>query len=194
MISFHAFSDREEAAAMVFRWDFAQEQLGYKLTHNWDANHCEFYVDGTLGEHWYNQGYYQHTLKFYFYIDRESLIERQHGQILNLAAYVSEPEAECLVKAKDDIVSLCLAGRFAGDFVVHRDQEPPTEITGFAFFLDVKRADASIDRLWLKNGDCNFTIADIQNYRVGGRSLGRGNEFYVSETSPLFNQKKACQR
>ena len=186
MISSYAFVGTE-AEFSVFRWDFARDALNYAPTRNLDANYCEFYVDGTLGQTFAHTGAYNNRLTFYFYVDWGSLVEGQHGQILNLAAYVREPECDCLVKAKDDKLPLCLAVQVPG-------QVPYSEVARFAFFLDVKRADGSIDRLWLKNGDRDFSIDDIRNYTIWGRDLGAGREYYVAEDSPLFNQKKACRR
>lgn len=187
MISFHAFSDGGEAASSVFHWDSARDKLGYVPIRNCDVNYCEFYVDGTFGYTFAHAGAYKDILNFYFHVNRESLVEGQHGRILNLAAYVREPEGDCLVRANHDKLPLGLA-------VQVPFQVPYSEVTGFAFFLDIERADGSIDRLWLKNGDRNFTIGDIRNYTVRGRSLGAGSEYYVAEASPLFNQKKACRR
>jgi hypothetical protein len=187
MISFHAFQSFSDAELSIFRWDSAQDKLGYVPTRNLDANHCESYVDGTLGRAYAHNGASNDTLTFYFHVNRASLVEEQHGQILNLAAYVREPEGDYLVKATDDIVSLCLA-------VQVPDRVPYSEVIGFAFFLDTKNADGSIDRLWLKNSDRNFTIDDIRKHRITGNSLGSGSEYYVAEHSPLFNQKRACRR
>ena len=184
MISFYAFPDHREAAS----WNLARDELGYVPTHNLDAHHCEFYVDGTHGQTFAHAGSYSNTLQFYFHVDRESLVEGKDGHILNLAAYVREPEGDYLVKAKGDKLSLGLA--------VHMPLQVPYsgEVIEFAFCLDVKRADGSIDRLWLKNGVHNFTIGDIRNFTIWGTSLGAGHEYYVAEDSPLFNQKKACRR
>jgi hypothetical protein len=116
MISFHAFSGGGEAAARVFRWNLASDQLGYTPTNNWDANNCEFYIDGTFGRTFAHDGAHNNTLNFYFHIDRESIVDSQHSEILNLAAFDSDPDSECLVKGKDNIVTLSTC-RFA-EFIV----------------------------------------------------------------------------
>src|SRR5262249_27174256 len=139
---------------------------------------CEFYVDGTIGQTFAHNGAYNNTLQFSFHVDRDSLVEARDGHILNLAGYVREPEGDYLVKAKDDRLLLCLAVQIPL-------QLPYSEVTEFAFFLDVKRVDGSIDRLWLKNGVHNFTIGDIRNFTIPGTSLGTGNEYYLAENSPL---------
>lgn len=165
----------------AFCWEkSARDQLGYLVTNNWDANNCEYYIDGSLGTH-RNTSEHMGTndLTFYFHIDRKTLVEEQGGQILNLGAYLYPAG---LVTAEGDEIKL---QSFAEQY---------------AFFLDVKRSDGCIDRLWLKNGIHNFMRKDIFDYAISGNSWSHGGmvsfycqQYYVGEDSPLFNQKKACK-
>jgi hypothetical protein len=167
----------------VLSWSLARDKFGYIPSRNLEANHCEFFIDGTFGRTFAHGQAYSDTLEFYFQVDLESLVEDQHGQILNLAAYVLEQEGAHIVKAKDNKLPICPTGR-CGKLTAE-----------FAFFLDVRRGDRSVDRLWLKNGNRNFTIPDdIASYIIWGRGLGAGSEYYIAADSPLFNQKKACRR
>ena len=73
-------------------------------------------------------------------------------------------------------------------------QVPFSEIGEFASFLDIKRANKRIDRVWLNNGPCNFMLADLCNHTVNDDSHGASSLYHVAEASPLFNQRRACRR
>jgi hypothetical protein len=187
MIPSYAFPDQGEAASLVIPWNAAHDSLGYVPASNCDANHCEMWVSAITGETFAHSGAYNDTLRFSFGVDRESLVERQGGQVLTLGAYVHEPAGDSLVKAVGDELLLCVA-------VAVPFQVPFSEIGEFAFFLDIKRADTRIDRVWLNHGPCNFMLADLRNHTVNDESHGASSLYHVAEASPLFNQKRACRR
>jgi hypothetical protein len=140
MVPSYAFRDQGEAASLVIPWNAAHDSLGYLPASNCDANHCEMWVSAITGETFAHSGAYNDTLRFSFAVDRESLVERQGGQVLTLGAYVHEPAGDSLVKAVGDELLLCVA-------VAVPFQVPFSEIGEFAFFLDIKRADERIDRV-----------------------------------------------
>ena len=111
----------------------------------------------------------------------------QGGQVLTLGAYVHEPAGDSLVKAVGDELLLWVA-------VAVPLQVPFSEIGEFASFLDIKRADKRIDRVWLNNGPCNFMLADLPYHTVNDESHGASSLYHVAEASPVFNQKRACRR
>ena len=102
MIPSYAFPDQGEAASLVIPWSAAHDSLGYVPASNCDANHCEMWVSAITGETFAHSGAYNDTLRFSFGVDRESLVERQGGQVLTLGAYVHEPAGDSLVKAVGD--------------------------------------------------------------------------------------------
>ena len=187
MIPSYAFADQGEAASLVISWNAAHDILGYDPASNCDANHCEMWVSAITGETFAHSGAYNDTLRFSFAVDRESLVEQQGGQVLTLGAYVHEPEGDSLVKAVGGDLLLCVA-------VAVPFQVPFSEISEFAFFLDIKRADEQIDRVWLNNGPCNFALADLRDHVVHDESRGSSSLYHVAEASPLFNQTRACRR
>ena len=109
MIPSYAFQDQGEAASLVIPWNEAHDSLGYVPASNCDANHCEMWVRAITGETFAHSGAYNDTLRFSFVVDRESLVERQGGQVLTLGAYVHEPAGDSLVKAVAE--RFCFASR-----------------------------------------------------------------------------------
>jgi hypothetical protein len=187
MIPSYAFHDQGDGAALVIPWNAAHDDLGYVPASNCDANHCEMWVREITGEAFAHSGAYNDTLRFSFAVDRESLVERQGGEVLTLGAYVHEPGDDSLVKARGDELRLCVA-------VAVPFQVPFSEIGEFAFFLDIKRAGGRIDRVWLNNGPCNFVLADLRNHVVTDESRGASSLYHIADASPLFNQKRSCRR
>jgi len=63
------------------------------------------------------------------------------------------------------------------------------EIQSLACFLDLRRADGSIERCWLKNGTRDYTIDVIfEGQPLNHTSAGAGEVGFV-EAGMVFNQK-----
>lgn len=175
-------------------WDeMAREQLGHVPSRNFNANHCEFHIDGTYGHSFARAGDSEDSLTFYFYINRPALAGEQGGQVRLLGAFVKyedrgegEERTHFLWTETNELrLSVTSMHAFAMPRPVH------SELLEFAFFLDVERSDGIIDRLWLKNGEANFRGSDISN-RIG-ESFGPNVRYYIAESSPIFYQKQACK-
>jgi hypothetical protein len=161
-----------------------------------------------MGE-WSHNSAYRTWFEAYVSTDEASLIAAQHGELLNVGAYVkylgkneNTRSGEGLFLGRKIEPAYFLV-EFTIDENVHGETivEERREIQQIAFFMDVKRADGKIDRLWLKNGNHDFTVAEIlkdasgNEYPESYKSLGAGMLSYVLESSasPIYNQRRACR-
>jgi hypothetical protein len=168
----------------------SSQQLDYTPSNNWHANNCEFYIDAITGQIYSHGSAYRHSLDFSIWIDLESLVYKQHGEVLAVAICFFEQERPVVTLGIDNKIHVVISESLA---------YPPggsSSLTaGFAFFLDIRRSSGLIERLWLTNGAKSFDIeSDLTQFRSIESSHGVHTNYTVLETSPLFHQKKACPR
>lgn len=183
--------------------DQHQTTLRYPVTANSDANDCEFYVDA-IGKGEFSRGpVFLRWLEAYISVDEAALVARAGGAIENVGMYVQHGDVNDSTASRE---GLYLGSRIepayyrvkmtydrnhlqgGGVVAVRR------EIQGLAFFLDLRRADGSIQRLWLKNGTRDYTIAVVfEGQALRRTSTGAGQVGFV-EAGPVFKQKLACIR
>lgn len=163
------------------------------VDNNFDANNCEFYVNalGYQSRHYGGGGYDERTVVTYISVNARDLVHRDGGKILRVGM---------LTNSRDWLVGTEIEPAY---YMLRRTLyliKPYTEtidyrLSEFLYFIDVQRANGEIDRLWLKNGNANFswpTVVDsFPQYRV---DLGPSYDIWVKEPSPIFNQKAACVR
>ncbi len=179
----------------------AVTSLGEKIDRELPADHCELYVNGFVQA----TGRYIHSwiwLESYLSVNEKDLVGKQGGEIL---------EVGMLANGKDVFKALRIEPayyRITTDLLPldpdgHGGYETgePYDLKNFSYYVIVKRADGSVDRLWLSNGGKDFQWPEVyepfEKIRVEGAPVGRGEAFAlktdVQKISPLFNQRKACQ-
>ena len=130
----------------------------YTVNANYDANNCEFYVDA------FEEGYFSggpaHTrwIDASFKINEADLMIRQGNTILNSGMYVKlSGGGEKYVfgsPASFDIEARVTSS--TGESTIAY-----TPVDAVAFFLDLRRPNGEVGRLWISNGGKNFTLAQI---------------------------------
>jgi hypothetical protein len=162
----------------------------YEPNREFDAKNCELYVNTLAKEHRHygGGGYDELFVAAYISVDELNLVHRQGGEILKVGIRMN---------GKDDVVtrkplepayyylhqSLWLRGYNNADY----------DLRFFAFFVDVKRRDGTIDRIWLKDDWQDFQWPSVfDGYPSVRKTWGPNYDDYVQAPSPIYNQKAAC--
>lgn len=194
---------------------YATQSEQYRLHAEAIAGHCEFYVDTyELKDRYVYHGASHNYLEIYFHVNRGDLENVQHGKVLQLGAKIKmteqtddnpEQTVEKLVYARS-ILGTAMASRYSqsqnfyylneimnartfGRNTVRRIQE-------ISFFLDIKRSNYKVHRLWIKNAEKTpFGPVDLDTY-METRSPHSSDYDVIAKLgngSPVFHQRSACQ-
>jgi hypothetical protein len=168
---------------------------------DFDANNCEFFVNAFgRGTFSHNSGF-ANWIEAYVSIDEASLVLGAKGSIENVGMYVKYSGLNAASASGD---GLFLGNRIEPAYYkvrmtnsenVHGNgiTQVRRRVERLAFFIDVKRANGVVDRLWLKNGAADYTVdAIFDGYPVSYQNLGAGLVTFAEGGSPIFNQKRAC--
>lgn len=186
-----------------------QTALAYQIGAEFEANHCEFYIDSFgVGSFRYLETK-QKFLDIYLRVNERELVRLQGDEILSAGAALSLRSFTAQID--DDrrpfidlleFTERVTAERVASEswqlrFAFEEQGSPLQffkEIRGLAFFIDIKRnATGRIERLWVRNLGHDFTIDGIFEDRPGTEmSIGIGAIRYPEASSPIYYQKKAC--
>lgn len=174
---------------------------------DYDANHCEMYVDN-LGYGSYR--YLNHEQKFldvYLKVNEKDLVERQGDHIagagMAVAARSFTASDDADGKAFLDVLEFSevqqatrvAPGSYQLRFTFEDRSDGQTffkEVAGVSFFLTVKRSSGRTHRLWIRHRGGPFTLDRI--FADGGTemSLGIGAVRYPDPASIVYDQKRAC--
>lgn len=163
----------------------------------------EFMIDSFARGEFARQGSYRRWLKADVVVDARSLQEQ--NKILNVGMYVSytgtnenTPSGRGLYLGNQESSA---SNRYLLDFPYEENVPGASAdhirqirtVDELAFFIDIERKDGSIDRRWVNNAGRNFRVEEIFNgHPIDHVSGGNGGLEYVGSSSPIFNQKRAC--
>ncbi|MEI8346395.1 MAG: hypothetical protein WCG27_02940 [Pseudomonadota bacterium] len=175
-------------------------QAAERPTNEYDANNCEFYVNGFVNSNGHYLWGWQYITS-YIAVDAINLVQKQKGKILKVGIlcngtdiFLGQEIEPAYYSIKVDLKPLVSNGQ--GGYT----PGPEYILKTFRYFMDVQRENGQVDRLWLKNAGKDFNWPQVyDNYPksyVG--MLGRGSVYAIKSDdpnlSPLFNQKKACEK
>lgn len=164
----------------------------YKPAAEFDADHCEFYVNAFGLGSWSHGGFSQSWMEAYL------SIRDLGGKTVGAGAYV---------ELRDQDTGRVFDGAFFGNFLepnyavvkltyfANADQARRNlSIQRFAFFVDVRDTKGSVIRYWISNHGRDFTIREVTHeFPYHEKSIGSGMVRYVEWPSPILNQKSACR-
>lgn len=175
-----------------------------------DSKYCEIYVNSLAErhQHYGGGGYDEVILRSYLSVNERDLVEKQGGKIEKVGMLVVFDEFQRDSGAsKIDETSWVEGIRiepayYQVDFTLDllrgtggARENLLRHIRHFAYFLTVKRANGELERLWLKNGDQDFTHYGVTaGIRTVSKSLGSGYELYYQEPSSIYSRKRECKR
>lgn len=148
-----------------------------------DATNCELYVDG-LGK-----GQWSHGGATLAWLEAWIKVQGVEGQVLGVGMWV-EPAGG------GDVWSYGTETQpgtwLTGFTTVKSSDGTNTSVKQMAFFLDVRRMNGEVHRLWLSGGGANYTVAGTFVAPGWVTGIGSGSIEYAPESAPLFDQKHVC--
>ncbi len=162
--------------------------IDYQPATQVDTNNCEFYVNAFGRGQWSQASVHASWLESWISVNAE-----QEGQVENVGLWASYRDLadgslhEVLSLGSEYEPNYWLVG-----LTKEENSLFDRQVEALAFFLDVRRLDGSVERLWQSRSGANYTEADI--FAVAGflLSLGSGSVEYADESMGLFDAKRAC--
>lgn len=167
--------------------------LGYDIDVQYDANYCELYVDG------FGDGFMGHYGIPVEWLVGYLRVSPQDGELLGVGQFTRYHARE---------------GGAAGErYSFGQEVEPGLwkvgfayRVTGFqgvlpvdvvadevAFFVDVRRANGRVVRLWQSQRGANYRVADVFAPGVIGQGIPYGNMEWARDESVVFSSRNACR-
>lgn len=196
---------------ILFTSQLSLADIDYKVDLNADANHCELYVD-ELGE----SGHYGYHGAGYINLFT-TLNTRPSDDVANVGMFISyheEVSKRVYNEETEEYQTEILSSKMREEFILgkkehnsnryvinftkrgsHYGKKTNTQIERFAFFVDI-RENGQIKRLWLKNGELDFSNDDISkdNYYYSDTVRGYNKAYMWRDSgSPIFDMRNRCQ-
>lgn len=165
--------------------------LSYDLAAQYDAEFCEFYVEG------FGDGLVGHYGIIYRWLLGYLRVGPQDGEVLNTGLYtrfrddatgqpgqrfsLGIPEGEGLWRV--GIPYEVARGPFACDRTIEE----------FAFFLDVRRPSGEVVRLWQSRHGANYRWNDAFTPTPTREYIPYGNIQWADATAGVFDSREACR-
>jgi hypothetical protein len=184
--------EQADSAPNVFTWNdplnVFPATLGYTPTHDYDANHCELFVNG------FGQGNSSVDGATTDWLEAYLSVPAQQGKLINAAMYTRAAQHGSVT------ATITLAVPIAPDywktgFTTYQNfAGVDASVSDFAFFVDVQRPSGEVDRLWQSNHGTNYAPTQVFALPPSGvAELPTGSISYASNASYLFYQRDACQ-
>jgi hypothetical protein len=164
--------------------------LPYQLDAQYDADHCEFHVDGV------GSGYVGHYGIPFEWLLAYLAVPAQDGEVL--AAGVFTRYHDTTTGQPGQRFSL---GRqvspgvwetgFAFD-VNYPSRSFHDTIDDFAFFIDVRRPAGTVVRLWQSRGGANYHWDDAFGSLTTSESIPYGNIQWANDSSTVYESRRSC--
>jgi hypothetical protein len=165
--------------------------LGYSVDANYDANNCELFVNA------FGRGSFSHDGASASWLEAYLRVALQQGELLGAGMWTRYLDDSSTVQERFSLGTEIEPGYYKTGFTYARnalDGSPYSwQVTAVAFFVDVRRPDGQVVRLWVSNHGTNYGLDAI--FAVPGYVQGGGitSVEYADESVALFDQKRACQ-
>ena len=168
---------------------------------NFNANNCEFFVDGIASIYTYNQAWSRRILHSEI-VAINPAIQRM-GQWIRYRDTATGDTLTTEVFASRDTSFVFLApNKWAIDFPYSGanfpnpgDNSPRSfalDIIDFAFFAEVSVSNGGTIRLWISDNGNNFSFDETFSPPTYISGLGRGSITWTSQNRNAFHQKEKC--
>jgi hypothetical protein len=167
-------------------------------TQNFDANHCEFFVDGLAQVYQYNQAWYRRSLHAEVLIQDPTL--NNAGMWIQYRDLATGTVHETTVQAEEHPLlsplgrtATALEFAYEGNAVSGGTANRFSyEIIQFAFFAE-REEGRGPTRLWISDNGKNFSLPSAFSEPTYTNSLGRGSATWTNQNVAVFHQKQMCQ-
>lgn len=180
------------------RWEWNRDNWAkqtckdYHIDANYDATNCEFFVDSFSDVQTGHYGIPE------YWLESDLLVTPASGQVLSVGIY-----AEYFDRSDATFEHAWVhgwqveAGRWRTGLNYVRTMHPyggsTWDIKAFAFFLDQRRDDGSVARLWLSHSGQNYQWDDAFGIEPHRRYIPYGSAYDADAASLVFDSKWSCQ-
>jgi len=179
-------SERWEGPTMAFSYcpDYAPAV-------HYNANSCEFYVDG------FGSGSFSHNGASASYLEAWLKVRPQDGTVVGAGMWSRLVNTNGVVTERMSFGTETQPGTWKTGTTTARSimGSGSFNLTAQAasFFIDVRRNDGAVHRVWLSRGGQNFDVA--QTFSVPGyvENRGVGSIQWAHDSAAVFDQKRVCQ-
>jgi hypothetical protein len=157
-----------------------------EVSANFDANHCELFVNG-LGRGNFSNGGASAS-----WIEAWVSVPPQEGEILEVGMFVRTAAGDANYVMLGDLVE---PDYWLTGFTTERNFPAESHVAEeVAFFVDREDARGNVVRLWQSASGEDFDVSDtFAGSPSGVVSIGGGSITYANESARVFDQKHACQ-
>jgi hypothetical protein len=160
--------------------------LDYEVDANYDAHHCELFLNA-FGRGSFSNGGFSHE-----WLESYLSVPAQDGEILNVGMFVvtgSRSDGNYVMLAQEIEPAYWETG-----FTFESNTNPAHDhsVESFAFFVDVERPSGTIVRLWQSGQGANYDLDEAFALPAFVLGIGGGAIHYANEGSALFDQKRVC--
>lgn len=180
----------------------------YTVDAELDATHCEFYVDSLGVGEIQSPDHPARFIDVYLRANEREIVDLQGDTILAVGAVVKarsftatgDRDGKALLDILDFVDRIYATRVAAGSWQLRYTFEERIpgqvwikEAQGLAFFMDVQRSGARIQRLWLKNKNDFFALEGLFAADPGTEtSIGIGRIRFPANEAPVYHQKTVC--
>ncbi len=164
----------------------------YEVAANYDATTCEFFLSRISNVETGHYGIPQHWLE----VDLQTTATA--GNVTAVGIYVQYldrsdgTEQQAWVFGRPGQSGIWHSG-FDYLTTIYPDAGHLYEVSSFAFFLDQRRQDGTIVRLWLSRSGANYTWDDAFGAHTHVRHIPYGRAYDADSSAPVFDNARACR-
>jgi hypothetical protein len=167
--------------------------LAYDVTVNADATSCELRVEGFGDGH---MGHYGIPFDWYVAYLRVGATD---GEVLNAGLWARVHDNLAGTDAEVFALGLPLGDGLYRAGLPHlitgfqSMQAADVRLDAFAFFVDVRRADGNVERLWISRGGANYTLADAFGAGATTEYIPYGHLDWAPAGAGVLESNRACR-
>jgi len=164
--------------------------LGYDVAAQYDADHCEMYLDG-IG----------HAYEAHYGIPREWLEVYLHegtndGAVENLGMWLRYRDQDGAAHEQIALGSTTSPGvaRTGFDLLLtgYMSDGEQNTVEEMAFFVDVRRSSGEVVRLWQSRHDANYSWDDAFGLPTTSSPISYGHAEWANQDAPIYDSRDAC--
>ncbi len=184
-----------ESCEGIELWEGPTQHIPYCLDYvqagDYDASHCELWVNAFGRGSWSHSGTSAEWLEAWVRV-----APVQQGTVEAVGMWISYVDGAGETKDLFSIGSEVEPDYWkTGLTTSHTGMGAPgisLSATKLAVFLDVRRPEGQVERLWQSAGGANYTVEEIFAVEGYVNGIGSGSVEYADESVGLFDQKKTC--
>ena len=177
------------AGLLVRSWDGPTNVFPAELPvvdANFDANHCELFVNG------FGRGNFSNGGASASWLEAWVSVPPQEGEILEVGMFVRTAAGDANYVM---LGSLAEPDYWLTGFTTERNFPAESHVAEeVAFFVDRQDEDGTVVRLWQSAGGADFDVDEtFAGTPSGVVGIGGGSITYANEGARVFDQKHACR-